>query len=269
MADKYLDKLAKLLKLAENATTEDEASTYMAKAQDLATRYEIDLAIARQHTQKQEEREVPAVETFHIGERAGRGLSIKVDLMCALAQNNNVKINIAHNKTYVILFGFPSQIETIQALYGSLLVQLQDASRLYIAAGDWKLNEGSYDWRTGCTKKPHGLSERLSFEEGWTSRIDCRLHFARIEALQQVQEEEQETISRAAADLNAPRQIGVAGGAALALRATALEVNEFYKRRSTARGSYKGGSNSGSSSSHSAGSAAASSARIGSQRQLV
>ena len=59
MRGRMLDKVSKLLAKAENAGTPEEADAFMAKAMELATINNIDLAIARQHQAKKELAEEP------------------------------------------------------------------------------------------------------------------------------------------------------------------------------------------------------------------
>lgn len=260
MTDKYLDRLSKLLKLAENASTEDESSTYMAKAQQLATQYEIDLAIARAHTKKKEQREVPVQEIFNLGKARERGLSNQVDLISSLCEANNVRLNIAMNSTYVILFGFPSQIETVTALFGSLLVQMKAAGEAFYKGGTWKYPQNdAYAIRVGYWKKPHGLTERLSFEAGWAERVGYRVRQAANEA-------KAEAIAHQRSLMPVDDQGST--GAELALRQSALEVSDFYLRNSTARGSYRS-AHYGSGRSRSEGYRAGDKARIGIQKALA
>jgi hypothetical protein len=276
---KILAEIAALLNQAENTDNEFEASAFMHAAQVKASRNAIDLATARAFTAKGQKREEPTHRNVVLGALGERSLKHRVSLFSAIATPNDVRINIAHNSTYVIAFGMPSDIDMVEALYTSLVVQMSDASERYIRSGEYKTEIVSRyvkrrdswgDMENVWVEKPvDGRVARGSFQQAYASRIGGRLRQARQEA-----QAAAEAIEREAAALSpkvhdqAPQQ--VESGTALVLREKATEVNEYYKQTSTARGSYKGYASAGSSSqAHNAGRKAGDCARLGGSRAIA
>ena len=122
--DGTLARLAKLLRQAERATNEHERAAFLSKAQALATRHSVALAVARAHTAKEEGREQPVAENYRIGDRGKRGLARYVRLLLNIAHANDIRCTISHDSTALTMHGFPSDIAVTKAIYESLLVQM-------------------------------------------------------------------------------------------------------------------------------------------------
>lgn len=277
--DRRLERIAGLLAKAENTDNQAERDIFLAKAQELGTLYSIDLAKARMLTDSKV-RTKPEQRTITLGTRGTRGLNTYVSLISGIARANDVKINIAHNSTYVIAFGFKEDIDMVQALFVSLLTQMVVASEEFKAAGEWKqdtrytkvrtanpeYSPGSYwngdkyyyDWE----RRPISwLTARLDFQEGFASRIGDRLFTAKREAEQ----------AQVAADVAvvAAEDIAVGvTGTELVLASKREEIDDFYKKTSTARGSYRGGRDTISGTSSRAGRSAADRASLGGRSSL-
>jgi hypothetical protein len=256
-----VDKLAKILNLAENASTPEEADAYMQKAQALATTASIDLAVARQYTAKKEKREQPTHKTITIGEARKNNNARFVELFNAIASANDVQINMAMNSTYVIAFGMPSDIEVVEVLYTSLLFQMVESANAWLKKGEYK-EERVWSDRTYTYRPMSGKTARANFYDAFVQRINLRLWEARRQALAAVQEQ-----SFTVLDQESGQEVQTS--AALVLKTKAVEVNDYYKATSRARGSWKGASVSHTSSAaRSAGDSAGRSARLGSQRAI-
>lgn len=289
MADKILDRLAKILNQAEHAATEAERDAFMTRAQTMATDNAIDLAVARQHTAKKEQREQPEVRRITIGPRGSKGNIKKVLLISAVMNINDVKCNYFHDNTGIVAFGFPSDIDVAEALYASLVVQMTTAGDAFIKSGEYKKEtvstlvrkrsaEREYDYWSGrykyaytekyVTKPVDGRVARASFYDGFRAEITKRLRDAKKAAVAAYDETRPVTV-----DLGtpvAPSGFDSTPGAALALVAKEVEVRDFYKEKSTAKGSWRGGSSSGhSSTGHTAGRSAGATARLSSQKALA
>lgn len=272
MSDKMLDKLAKLLKQAENAGTSAEAEAFMSKAQHLATSTSIDLAVARAHTAKREQREQPTQKAIRIGERGKKGLKFYVDLFLAVGQANDVKFTIAGGATYVYAYGMPSDIEVTEVLYASLVFQMVESATAYLKSGEHKKEivsvycepSAKNDYMGGYEQKPmDGRVARGNFYQGFTQRVGRRLYDARREAQEAVQEQQYAVLNEA------DEEVKTTG--ALVLKAKREEVDEFYgKETKNCRGTYSGASTSQYSvSSRSAGDNAGRSARLGSNKSIA
>jgi hypothetical protein len=265
-----LDKIAKLLKQAERAGTEEEAMVFTEKAQKLAATYSIDLAMARAHTAKEEKRQVPVVQHVTIGERGKRYNKQLIVLMSAIVSAYPVKMDVAHNSTYVILYGFETDIELVKALYASLAVQMMDSGRRYLASGDYR---GEQVWSESKWRMVpvHGTTARTSFNEGFARRVGQRLRERTAEAKAEATVTHVDTLQMELKgeqpDILRPEPKPV-NNAALAIRATELEVNDFHKAKSNARGTWSGPRGLHVPSASSAGRDAGAKARIGGERAI-
>lgn len=270
--DTLVVRIAGLLRHAEKAATQEEADAYMAKAQKLSTRYQIDLEVARAHGQLR----IPKLtqEYIRIGTRGKRGLSTYVNLFSEIARANDVTIDIAGNGAAVIPYGYDTDIEIVEALYGSLVVQMVAASDKFIRSGAHKADKvyregreyydygrGEWHYTEGGYKPISGITARINFQEAFGDAVGRRLRKARRDAIAQAQAEADAHFAEAQANgTNPERQ----QGAELVLAAKADKVKDFYKATSNARGSYRGTSSRGfSGTAHAAGRTAGQNARIG------
>lgn len=263
MADRTLTRIAALLRKAEGTDNEYEAQTYMAAAQRLATLESIDLAVARSHTANNEERAVPEQRTITIGTSGKRGLATYVQLFLAIARANEVTCDIARNSTFVYAYGFKGDIDTCEALYSSLVVQMVAASDRYLRSGQHKqeLTLGT-DSRTGrVTERPvHATTARINFQRAFASVIGERLRRAREKANAEAELQY--------ADVNESAKVVPIGGrrsssVTIAIRAKELEIKDFYSETSEARGSWRAGSARYSEMSTNAGRRAGRQAQLG------
>ncbi|NGZ99782.1 DUF2786 domain-containing protein [Nocardioides sp. W3-2-3] len=79
--DRTLLRIGRLLRQAERTSNTAERDAFFAKAQDLATRHQIALAVARASAHSEEHRQDPAWETVLIGESGKRSLARYVRLL--------------------------------------------------------------------------------------------------------------------------------------------------------------------------------------------
>jgi len=271
--DRSLERIAALLAQAENTDNEAEATVFMEKAQALATAHSIDLAIARAHT-KGKERTVPIQRSIRIGERRTKGLGTYVTLFSGIAAANEVKIDIAHDSTVIYAFGFAEDIDLAEQIYTSVLGQMVTASAAFKKKGEWKQDtvytkvryatDGWYGNRYDYNyeERPVSwLSARLSFQDSYARRIGERLRVARLEA-------EQQRIAEDAA--KAPVVVtDDEPGTDLVLANKQVEVKDFYKANSRARGSWRGAySGTHSRTASNAGRSAADTARLSGQSAI-
>ena len=248
----YTAKIAKLLAQAEGpGTTEAEAEVFLRKAQELATLHSIDLAKAR-HFTVAKERTTPIQRTITLGVRGTRGLNTLVQLFGGIARANDVTINIAHNSTYVVAFGFSEDIDVAEALYASLTVQMASAAAHYRKKGTWR-DEKAWSDRHWEYRPITWLTARLDFQQGYASRVGQRLAEAQNEAEQRVVTTETDNLPI---------------GTALVLAAKRDQVADYYKTTSNARGSYRGGRRVGSWSTYDSGRQAGNSARLSGSTNL-
>jgi hypothetical protein len=256
--DKYLTKLAALLRQAESTDNEHEAEAFMAAAQRLATVTSIDLAVARSHSARKERRAAPIAKRIEIGPAGKRALRTYVQLFLAIARANDLTCDLAGNSTYVIAYGFETDIEVCEALYASLVVQMVSGSDAYLRSGSYRRELHSVEergtdghWRT--VRKPvQGITARISFQTAFATRIGERLAEARARSTEEVLHE------------------ATSAGTELVLQEKAVEISDFYTRTSTARGAWRGWQGTGRSSTlaERAGRRAADAARTTSDPEL-
>ncbi|CAM2980659.1 hypothetical protein BST27_03630 [Mycobacterium intermedium] len=237
--DKMLSRIAALLRQAEGTDNPHEADAFMAAAQRLATATSIDLAVARSHAATRSAAQGPTQRTITIGEAGTRGLRTYVQLFVLIAAANDVRCDIATNSTFVYAYGFPQDIDTTHALYASLVVQMVRASDAYLA--------------TGAHRPTPTITARLNFQLAFGARVGQRLAEAREEARREVEKDR----SRAP-------------GTAIALRDKELELHDYYRRASKARGTWRATRASAgySSAARRAGDRAGRRARLGTSPEL-
>ncbi|WP_197375784.1 DUF2786 domain-containing protein [Mycolicibacterium baixiangningiae] len=238
--DKMLARIAALLRQAEGTDNLHEAEAFMAAAQRLATATSIDLALARSHSDQRTKAQTPVQRTITIGEAGTRGLRTYVQLFVVIAAANDVKCDVASNSTFVYAYGFAEDIDASHALYAGLVMQMVKASEAYIGSG--------------AHRPTPTITARLNFQLAFGARIGQRLIEARDEALAAATEDYD----------NRP-------GTAIALRDKDLELKDFYKQASQARGTWRAASATAgySSAARRAGDRAGQRARLGPSSELA
>jgi hypothetical protein len=238
--DKMLARIAALLRQAEGTDNVHEAEAFMAAAQRLATATSIDLALARSHSDQRTKAQTPVQRTITIGEAGTRGLRTYVQLFVVIAAANDVKCDVASNSTFVYAYGFAEDIDASHALYASLVMQMVKASEAYIGSG--------------AHRPTPTITARLNFQLAFGARIGQRLIEARDEALAAATQD----------DDSRP-------GTAIALRDKDLELKDFYKHASQARGTWRATSATAgySSAARRAGDRAGRRARLGPSSELT
>jgi hypothetical protein len=206
--DKMLARIAALLRQAEGTDNPHEADAFMSAAQRLATVASIDLAVARSHASNRSPAQAPTQRTITIGSAGTRGLRTYVQLFVLIAVANDVRCDVATNSTFVYAYGFAEDIDASHALYASLVVQMVRASDSYLASG--------------AHRPTPTITARLNFQLAFGSRVGRRLAEAREQAR-----------SEATKDRRRPP------GTAIALRDKDVELHDFYRGASKARGTYQ------------------------------
>jgi len=259
----HLDRIAALLTKAERSDNQHEAEAYLAKAQALATQASVDLAVTRALTARREAREQPTRVTITIGERGKRANTHLVALFLVVGHCNSLNMDIAHNSTYVIAYGMPSDIELVEALFGSLATQMTAMAATWLALGHWR--DDHYISRDGWRKPHTSQTARAAFYRAFTDRIGERLQEARDEVLAEAERQRVEI----PAEVEGGAVVATTG--ALVLRSKEAEVRSFYRGESTARGrwsGYSGGVSRRAGQASRAGSEAAARARLSSSRPI-
>lgn len=237
----------------------------MAAAQRLATASSIDLAVARDHDPALKKRSAPITRQIAIGTAGKRGLRTYVQLFVQIGRANDLTCDVAANSTYVIAYGFAGDIDATEALYASLVVQMVAASDAYLKSGAYKnqtahrvvtRDRGPWRQRVVEEKALSPITARLNFQSAFAERIGARLAQARDDQRRSAVEVENGS--------------GGPSSTALALRHKELEVSEFHRRESTARGTWRPSRASAgySSAARQAGDRAGRRAKIGADREF-
>lgn len=255
MTDRTLARVAALLRKAEGTDNEHEAAAFMDAAQRIATAAAIDLAVARAHNSSQQQQAGPTQREVVLGEAGKRGLKTYVELFLAIARANDVTCDVARNSTRVFAYGFRADLDTSEALYASLVVQMVRASDTFITSGAYRTEQVrsfSPTQRRWVTRPVSGITARISFQRAYAARIARRLADARAATVAQARKQQcRSTV-------------------ALALRAKEVAVADHYRRTSTARGHWRDSTTSAGVSRHAhrAGDTAARTARLGTEARI-
>ncbi len=131
-----------------------------------------------------------------------------MQLFTVIAHANDVKCDIASNSTFVYAYGFAEDIDASHALYASLVMQMVKASESYIASGQHKPTPT--------------ITARINFQLAFGARIGSG--WPRPASRRGSEATKSET-----------RQPGTA----IALRDKDLELKDFYRETSEARGTWR------------------------------
>jgi NOL1/NOP2/fmu family ribosome biogenesis protein len=268
--------IAALLRQAEKASTPEESATYQQKAQELSTRYSIDMEIARTLQAASERRPELVKQGIRIGDSGKRGLHTYYDLLAAIARQNNVQMTLLQDASYAWMHGYDNDVATTEALFNSLLVQMVAESDAYMRRAEYKdelvYREVRTKDRWGYTDSEyklapvHGRTARRSFQEAFTHKISARLREARLHA------EQDAAAGHFHAD-DTPLEIQAATNSdsvAIALREITKEVSLFLKTSNPRLAKWKNTRTATGRSAHasSAGTQAGARARISSAKAL-
>jgi hypothetical protein len=237
--DKMLSRIAALLRQAEGTDNSHEADAFMSAAQRLATAASIDLAVARSHSKNRSAAQAPTQRTITIGAAGTRGLRTYVQLFVLIASANDVRCDIASNSTFLYAYGFAEDIDATHALYASLVVQMVRASDAYLASG--------------AHRPTPTITARLNFQLAFGARVGQRLAEAREQTRREVSKDR----------TRAP-------GTAIALRDKDVELHDYYRGASKARGTWQANRAAAgySSAARRAGDRAGRRARLGESSEL-
>jgi hypothetical protein len=164
--ERQLDRIRALLAKAESTNFPEEAETYTAKAQELMARYSIDQALLSAGTGAREQ---------PLGRRVGVDNPYeapKVLLLDAVARANRCRSVWSKAFGFVTVLGFPPDVDAVELLFTSLLVQ---ATTAMVRAGSRRDAYGRSSTR----------SFRQSFLVAYAQRIGERLSMATREATEQ------------------------------------------------------------------------------------
>ncbi len=147
-----LDRIRGLLAKAESTTFPEEAETYTAKAQELMTRHSIDAALIDAATRSSTS---PAGVRIAVDAPYEMSKSILLD---EVARANRCRSVWSKALAVCTVFGFPTDLELVELLYTSLLVQATTAMTA-----------------EGSRKDRHGRSSTRSFRQAFLTAYATRI----------------------------------------------------------------------------------------------
>ncbi len=174
-----------ILRQAEATPHLAEAETFMERAQELATRHAIDLALlaASDRSGGTARPEQPEEVVVVMGKAGQRWLRTYCRLFMAVARANDVEYLLAGNSTRMYAHGMPSDITMTIALHESLRAQMVASAAAWMKTGAWK-EETALRW-TGSRYREapvHWSTARTSFYEGFIESVGRRLAESRRRA---------------------------------------------------------------------------------------
>lgn len=232
--DPMLERIRKLLDKAEANTTPQEAEALRERAFALASKYEIDLALARESGKRPQDKVVNRI--FDVGKPFNQQITLAYHLYVNSGCN---AIQLTGFKGRVHVFGFQSDMDRADMLWTSLIVQAtRESVRGYQAyldnfkpttcdnCGGSRFGQYEMDpewgrcqtcktdimWHLVCFKPDRRPTWYRSFWQGWVTAL-----VPRLEALRKEAKDEAET---------APG----GSGTEIALRSRDLAVKEAFSR---------------------------------------
>jgi hypothetical protein len=139
MDDRYVERIGALLAKAESTDSEHERLALIEKAQHLAAKHSIDLAVAAARTPGGA---APALEVDRFvfsDEQQNRNLKKHlVTLMCVIAASNDVRVDVLPSSVGVVMYGFAGDLLACKTLWSSLSVQMVAEASAWIRTGAWR-----------------------------------------------------------------------------------------------------------------------------------
>lgn len=156
--EKWVRRINALLAQAEGTDNEAEAATFMAKAQELMTKFAIEEAELAKADPTRKTR--PTTVTVDFG-KFGAGIKAKRILLNEIATINRCKVWMHSGRKFMSIAGFEEDVEFVQMLFGSILIQMESAC-VTALANDRLPGENASSFRT-------------SFMYAYVSRVARRL----------------------------------------------------------------------------------------------
>ncbi len=148
-SDGMLAKVRALLSKAEASEYEHEAEAFSAKAQELITRYSIDVALLADTL------DVPGGRKVYISDPYAKA---KFMLLAGVAEANNCRCVWGQSRKTATLIGHQSDLHLVEVLFTSLLLQGTGAVLASGAKTDWQGKSSTRSWRNAFW---HGFAGRI------------------------------------------------------------------------------------------------------------
>ncbi len=171
VSESVLGKVRAMLAKAESTTFDEEADAFMAKAQELMTRYRIDRAMLQDDGGAEDDG--PDRRRVLIEDPYGQA---KYLLLAAVAGANTVRAVWSSGFGFATIIGYPTDLDVVEELFTSLLVQATSAMA----------REGS---KVDAVGRSRTRRFRKAFLHAYASRIGQRLDEAADATVHRAQED--------------------------------------------------------------------------------
>ena len=226
--DEQVRRVAALLAKAESTANGEEAEAYLAKATIVAQRHSVDMAVAAMAPGA--ERAAPTHRMLTIGEPRRALNKLLVSLLVATARAWSVPVDIGHGSTYVLLYGLPSDLDRVEAVFATASAMMVSGSAEHVRSGGWRGSR--YRPPEGGPAKPVTAAvARNAFCLGFIQRLGHNLELAERQARTAAQ-------SSPTGDGESNRS-GAQDRVDLALRAREVAVDGYHRSASRARGTWR------------------------------
>lgn len=168
---RYLERIRALLAKAESTEFEEEAESFVAKAQDLMTRHAIDAALLSAHMAGKRSGDQPTGMRIGVADPYAQA---KVHLLSEIGNASRCRTVWSKDFGFATVLGFEGDLTSVELLYTSLLLQARNSMT-----------------RTGeMGRRARSRSFRQSFLVGFATRIGKRLEEAANITISDVREEQ-------------------------------------------------------------------------------
>lgn len=171
MAHNYADKIAKLLKMAEDPSlSEEAAANYLTAASELQLKMQLSDAEIRAAGGSKNVTDKLITRNV-LTDKHGNYVKARRELMFGLAKIFNVRSTMYTDRSAIILYGFESDIDFVESMYTSIVIQLRGHMET-----DWIMN--------GRPKAPYYIKENkrtwcTSYAHGYVARVLERIRYSR------------------------------------------------------------------------------------------
>jgi putative metallohydrolase (TIGR04338 family) len=274
--DPALRRVGALLAKATATDSADEAAAYLAKANILAARHSVDMAVAA--LRAPDVASEPTHRMVTIGRPGEQMNRLLVALFARLAHGLGVTVDVGPRSTYVLAYGLAGDLDRLEAVYATASTVMVEGADAHARSQEWRGERyAAIDDSGRQTSRPvTSRVARNAFCIGFVEQV-TRTRGTGPTAANHVSE----------AEIGPPAQAGAAPGAgtptgpgptsksaaeaetvALALRRKELIVSQYHQRATRARGRWRGSASSAGSATQSRRAGQAAGARFG-QSQLT
>lgn len=254
------ERIAKLFSYADDAESRgqsQEAQSFFAKAAQLCESMGVSEAKVRADMDKGARKDAMTVLDIRIGVPGSRGLRVTASSIAQILSSMfQARIDLRNDGSKIFFYGTGEQAERAKLTVESIITQMESARNV-------AHKEYSSQVKQGLLGPYPERFSRVSFYQGF---LDEMLTLAR-----NISSKRSAFINKNVPDDDvAESEYTKSNSTALALRELDLEVRDFYKDKSTARGSFKSGTAGyNSTSSHRMGVEAGQSVSLSSQKALA